>query len=76
MPRDCAAPRVSLYHPPPKNVNALGVVEGGPGCVEEHSESQGNHRNPLGGLNTLQKEEYSFIRKLCLRYTVESFHGM
>lgn len=76
MPCNCAAPRVSQCHPPPKNVNASVVEEGGPGCIEEQNESWGNHRNPLGELNMLQKEEYNFICKLYLRYVAESFHSM
>lgn len=51
MPCDCAAPHVSWCHPTPKNVNASVVEEGGPGRVEEHSDSQGNPRNPLSELN-------------------------
>lgn len=76
MPRDCAALPVSRCHPPPKNVNASVVEEGGPGCIEEHSESWGNHRNPLVELNALQKEEYNFVCKLRLRYAADSLHGM
>lgn len=43
--------------PTTQNHASLAVQEGGPGSIEESSESQGNPRNPLRELNVRQKEE-------------------
>lgn len=46
-----------MVSPTAQNRECLAVQEGGPGSIEESSESQGNPRNPLCELNVRQKEE-------------------